>query len=104
MMRGRWFTSSRRRASRACSRTRSDRTVERINATSSFRIDVPLAHAVADGDSTRLRVSVLALVCREESSVCFIKSVVFNVPVKFSSAKKAGEPIRLVAPVAVGRG
>jgi thiol-disulfide isomerase/thioredoxin len=77
---------------------------ERIKPASSFTIDVPLARAAADGTSIDLRVSVLSLVCRETSSVCFIKSTVFNVPVRFSSAKKPGAPITLTAPVAVGKG
>lgn len=77
---------------------------EKIKPASSFRIEVPLAHAAADGETIDLRVKVLTMVCREASSVCFIKSVVWNLPVKFSAAKKPGEPVPLSAPIAFGRG
>jgi thiol-disulfide isomerase/thioredoxin len=77
---------------------------ERIKPAKSFPIQVELAHPVADGETIGLRVSVLSLVCRQTSSVCFIKSTVWNVPVRFSASKKPGEPIALSAPVAVGKG
>lgn len=77
---------------------------ERIRPAHSFKIEVPLARTAADGETIDLKVSVLSLVCRQESSVCFIKSVVWNVPVKFSAAKKAGEPVVLSGQVAVGKG
>jgi hypothetical protein len=77
---------------------------ERIKPAASFTIKVSLAHAAADGETIPIRVSVLSLVCREASSVCFIKSTVWNVPVRFSATKKPGEPIALSGPVAVGKG
>ncbi len=77
---------------------------ERIAPSPSFTIDVPLARPAADGDTMDLRVSVLSLVCREASSVCFIKSTIWNVPVRFSAAKKPGEAIPLTATVAVTKG
>jgi thiol-disulfide isomerase/thioredoxin len=77
---------------------------ERIKPARSFTIQVPLSHAAADGETIDLRVSVLALVCRQASSVCFIKSAVWNVPVHFSSSKKPGEPIALNAPISFGKG
>ncbi len=76
---------------------------ERIKPKASFTIDVPLAHAAAEGDSIELRVSVLALVCKESSSVCFIKSTIWNVPVRFSAAKKPGEAIALNATLSAGK-
>jgi hypothetical protein len=77
---------------------------ERIKPASSFTIKVPLAKPAAEGETIDLRVSVLALVCRETSSVCFIKSTIWNVPVRFMESKKPGEVIALGAPVAVGKG
>lgn len=77
---------------------------ERIKPASSFKIEVPLAHAATDGETIDFKVSVLSLVCRQTSSVCFIKSVVWNVPVKFSASKKAGEPVVLNGQLAVGKG
>ncbi len=76
---------------------------EKIKPTNRFTIQVPLAHPAADGETLNLKVSTMALVCRHASSVCYIKSLVWNVPVKFSSAKKPGEPVVLSAPVSVGR-
>src|SRR5262249_18487066 len=50
-----------------------------------FRITVPLAKAAAAGDALILRLSVLAFVCSEKSSLCQIRSYIWNVPVTFSS-------------------
>ncbi len=61
-----------------------------------FPIKVPLAKAAAPGDDVELRVSVSTFVCNEASSLCQIRSFVWNVPVKFGPAG-AGEPIRLTA-------
>jgi thiol-disulfide isomerase/thioredoxin len=77
---------------------------ERIKPATSFTIHVPLARPAAEGETIDLRVSVLALVCRETSSVCFIKSIIWNVPVRFSTSRKPGEAVALSAPVAVGKG
>ena len=77
---------------------------ERLKPGTSFKIKVPLARTAADGETIEMRVSVLVLVCRQASSVCFIKSAVWNVPVRFSNAKKPGEPIVLSAPIAFGKG
>jgi hypothetical protein len=77
---------------------------ERIAASPSFTIDVPLARAAAEGETLDLRVSLLTMVCRETSSVCYIKSTIWNVPVRFSAAKKPGEAIPLNATVAIKKG
>jgi thiol-disulfide isomerase/thioredoxin len=77
---------------------------ERIAASPSFTIDVPLARPATEGEAIDLRVSVLTMVCREPSSVCFIKSTILNVPVRFSAAKKPGEAIPLTATVAIKKG
>jgi DNA-binding beta-propeller fold protein YncE len=76
----------------------------RIKPAHAFKIEVPLARPAADGETIDLRVSVLSLVCRQTSSVCFVKSLVWNVPVKFSAAKKAGDPVVLNGQLAVGKG
>jgi thiol-disulfide isomerase/thioredoxin len=77
---------------------------ERIAPSDSFTIDVPLARPAAAGETIDLRVSVLALVCREASSVCYIKSTVWNVPVKVSADKTAGEAIPLHAALSTRKG
>src|SRR5262249_26307732 len=77
---------------------------ERIAASPAFTIDVPLARPATEGEAIDLRVSVLTMVCREPSSVCFIKSAIWNVPVRFSAAKKPGEAIPLTAAVAIKKG
>lgn len=74
---------------------------ERIKPRSSFKINVPLAQAAADGETIELRVSLLSMVCRKTSSVCFIRSTVWNVPVTFSAETKAGTPIPLKATLSV---
>jgi hypothetical protein len=77
---------------------------ERIAPSESFAIDVPLARPAAEGETIDLRVSVLSMVCREASNVCYIKSTIWNVPVRFSAAKKPGEPIPLEATVTFKKG
>jgi hypothetical protein len=77
---------------------------ERIKPARSFTIKVPLARPAVEGDTIPLRVSVLSLVCREVGSVCFIKSTVWNVPVRFSAAKKPGEAVALSGSVSIGKG
>jgi len=57
----------------------------RIDQAKHFTVEVPLARAAADGDKLDLKVSVMALVCSEGSSLCMIKSFVWNVPVTFKS-------------------
>ena len=61
-----------------------------------FPIKVPLAKPAAAGDELELRVSVSTFVCNEASSLCQIRSFIWDVPVKFGPAG-AGEPIRLTA-------
>src|SRR5262249_25369654 len=61
-----------------------------------FPIKVPLAKAAAAGDELELRVSVSTFVCDEKSSLCRIRSFIWDLPVKFGPAG-AGEPIRLPA-------
>jgi len=51
----------------------------------SFKVKVPLAKAPLPGESIPLKVSVSAFICSEASSLCRIKSFVWNVPVKFES-------------------
>ena len=76
---------------------------EKIKPTNRFTIQVPLAQPAVDGETLNLKVSTMALVCRHQSSVCYIKSLVWNVPLKFVSTKKPGDPVVLSAPVSVGR-
>lgn len=67
-----------------------------------FQVKVPLAKAPASGDSIPLKVSVSAFICSESSSLCRIKSFVWNVPVKFESGGQpavtlkgdAGSPVK----------
>ena len=49
-----------------------------------FTITVPLAKPAAAGDKLDLRVSLQTFVCSETSSLCAIKSYVWNVPVAFA--------------------
>jgi hypothetical protein len=66
----------------------------------SFQVKVPLAKAPKAGETIPLKVSVSAFICSESSSLCRIKSFVWNVPVKFESggsssvtlSGEAGEP------------
>src|SRR5262249_48076343 len=77
---------------------------ERIKPAKSFAIQAELARPAVAGETIELRISVLSLVCRQTSSVCFIKSTVWNVPVRFSASKKSGDPIALSAQLAFGKG
>jgi hypothetical protein len=61
-----------------------------------FPIKVSLAKAAVAGDELELRVSVSTFVCNEKSSLCQIRSFIWDVPVRFGPAG-AGEPIRLTA-------
>jgi hypothetical protein len=61
-----------------------------------FPITLPLAKAAAAGDSLDLRVSVSTFVCNEKSSLCQIRSFIWDVPVKFGPGGTAA-PIRLSA-------
>ena len=92
-----WSTSSRRRARRACCPIRCRPEGERIKPqVHQFTIDVPLAQRRRRRATTiELRLSVLAFVCSESSSVCHIRSTIWNVPVRFSASKKPGEAIPL---------
>ena len=59
-----------------------------------FKITVPLAKAPEDGEKIDLKLSVLTLVCSEPSSLCRIRSLIWNVPITFS-ASGSSEPIDL---------
>jgi NHL repeat len=50
-----------------------------------LEIKVPLAKAVAAGDTLDLRLSLQTFVCSEASSLCQIRSYVWNVPIKFGA-------------------
>jgi thiol-disulfide isomerase/thioredoxin len=63
-----------------------------------FPVPVRLAKAAAAGDSLDLRLSVLAFVCSEKSSLCQIRSFIWNVPIKFTP-QGSRDPIRLTAQV-----
>jgi thiol-disulfide isomerase/thioredoxin len=75
-----------------------------LKPVSSFTIQVPLAHPAAEGETIDLRVSVLTLVCRETAGACFIKSYIWNVPVRFSASKQPGAAIKLGATVDLKKG
>jgi thiol-disulfide isomerase/thioredoxin len=55
-----------------------------------FTITVPLAKPAEAGDKINLRVSLQTFVCSETSSLCMIKSYVWNIPVTFHSAEGQG--------------
>ena len=61
-----------------------------------FKITVPLAKAASAGEKFNLRLSLLTLICSEPSSLCRIKSLIFNVPVTID-ADASGDPISLTA-------
>jgi DNA-binding beta-propeller fold protein YncE len=61
-----------------------------------FRIDVPLARAAAAGDKFELRLSLQTLVCSHNSSLCMIRSFVWNVPIIFNLMGST-EPLSLNA-------
>jgi thiol-disulfide isomerase/thioredoxin len=75
-----------------------------LKPASSLTVKVPLAQPAADGETIDLRVSLLTLVCRETAGACFIKSYVWNVPVRISASKPPGEAIKLGADVDLKRG
>jgi thiol-disulfide isomerase/thioredoxin len=62
-----------------------------------FKIDVPLAEAPQAGQSIDLRLSLSTFVCSENSSLCQIKSFIFNIPIKFSDTAKS-DPIAVTIP------
>ncbi len=69
---------------------------ERISPpTAGFTVKVPLARAMAAGDTLDLRVSVQSFVCSGTSKLCRIQRHVWNVPVRFTADAKAGEAIPL---------
>ncbi len=77
---------------------------ERIKPpTPSFTINVPLAQAAAEGQTINVRVSVQSFVCSGTSNLCRIQNFVWNVPVRFSAAKPAGEAIALSTSAAGGK-
>ena len=59
-----------------------------------FKITVPLAKAPDAGEKIDLKVSLKTLVCSEPSSLCRIRSLIWNVPITFSASGSA-EPISL---------
>ena len=59
-----------------------------------FTITVPLAKPAAAGEKLELRVSLQTFVCSETSSLCQIKSYVWNVPVAFTESA-APEHVKL---------
>ena len=59
-----------------------------------FKITVPLAKAAAAGDKIDLRLSLLTFICSETSSLCRIRSLIWNVPITFSETGST-EPIVL---------
>jgi hypothetical protein len=59
-----------------------------------FKITVPLANAAAAGQKLDLRLSLQTFICSESSSLCRIRSLIWNVPITFSESGSA-EPIRL---------
>jgi thiol-disulfide isomerase/thioredoxin len=65
--------------------------------TTQFKIDVPLADAPQNGQSIDLRLSLSAFVCSENSSLCQIRSFIWNIPIKFGDSGKSG-PIRVTIP------
>ncbi len=52
---------------------------------SHLEIKVPLAKAAAAGDAIDLRLSLQTFVCSEASSLCQIRSFVWNVPISFGA-------------------
>ena len=59
-----------------------------------FKITVPLAKVPDPGDKLDLRLSLKTLVCSEPSSLCRIRSLIWNVPISFS-ASGSSETIHL---------
>ncbi len=61
---------------------------------SHFEVKVPMAKAAAVGDTMDLRLSLQTFVCSEASSLCQIRSFVWNVPISFV-AQPASDSIPL---------
>jgi hypothetical protein len=59
-----------------------------------FTVTVQLAKAAAAGEKLDLRLSLQTFVCNEKSTLCLIKSYIWNVPVAFSD-EAAGAHISL---------
>ena len=57
-----------------------------------FTITVPLAKPAAAGDKLDLRLSLQTFVCSETSSLCQIKSYVWNIPVTFTDSTDGQGP------------
>ncbi|HMB04553.1 MAG TPA: thioredoxin-like domain-containing protein [Isosphaeraceae bacterium] len=53
-----------------------------------FTIDVPLARPAEPGRSIPLKLSLSAFVCNEGSSLCTVKSYVWNIPIAFADGGK----------------
>jgi hypothetical protein len=64
-----------------------------------FKIDVPLAASPQVGQSIDLRLSLSAFVCSENSSLCQIRSFIWNIPIAFSESGKS-DPIAVTIPEA----
>jgi thiol-disulfide isomerase/thioredoxin len=64
------------------------------SAAPKFTITVPLARPAAPGDKFDLRVSLQTFVCSETSSLCAIKSYIWNVPIAFADDAPTG-PVSL---------
>jgi hypothetical protein len=62
-----------------------------------FKINVPLAESPQVGESIDLRLSLSAFVCNESSSLCQIRSFIWNIPITFSDSGKS-DPIALSIP------
>ncbi len=61
---------------------------------SEFKITVPLAKTPDSGDKIDLKISLKTFVCSEPSSLCRIRSLIWTVPITFSSSGSS-EPIGL---------
>ena len=59
-----------------------------------FKITVPLAKSPEAGEKFDLRLSLNTFICSESSSLCRIRSLIWNVPITFS-ATGSTEPIAL---------
>jgi DNA-binding beta-propeller fold protein YncE len=51
----------------------------------SFSVEVPLAQRAPTGETFDLKLSVSSFVCNEGSSICLVKSYVWNIPVEVTS-------------------
>jgi thiol-disulfide isomerase/thioredoxin len=59
-----------------------------------FKVTVPLAKPAQAGEKLDLRLSLETFVCSETSSLCQVRSYIWNVPITFSD-KAPAEPISL---------